>query len=73
MACARQIFRGIPSAAIAALRRSQSGTPAPLLPMTSSGPGTGNAATGSPLASASSSTRPNVSVRLGNTKTSADA
>ena len=33
----------------------------------------GNAATGTPLASASSSTRPNVSVRLGNTKTSAAA
>ena len=42
-------------------------------PITSHGPLTGNAATGTPLASASSSTSPNVSVRLGNTNTSAAA
>ena len=41
--------------------------------MTSFGPLTGKPATGSPLAKASSSTRPKVSVRLGNTKTSAEA
>ena len=41
--------------------------------MTSFGPVTGNAATGVPQASASSCTTPNVSVRLGNTKTSAAA
>ena len=35
------------------------------------GPGAGKAATGRPLASASSSTMPNVSVSEGNTKTSA--
>ena len=38
-----------------------------------SGPGTGKAATGMPLASASSKTRPKVSVRLGKTKRSAAA
>ena len=42
-------------------------------PMTSRGPLTGNAAIGKPLASASSSTRPKVSVLLGKTKTSAAA
>jgi hypothetical protein len=41
--------------------------------MTSRGAAAGKAATGKPLASASSSTRPKVSVRLGNTKTSAAA
>ena len=41
--------------------------------MTSFGPVTGNAATGVPQANASSCTTPNVSVRLGNTKTSAAA
>ena len=45
--------------------------PAPLSATTSSGPATGNAATGVPQAMASSSTRPKVSVRLGNTNTSA--
>ena len=44
-----------------------------LTPMTSRGPITGYAATGTPQASASSWTTPNVSVRLGNTKTSAAA
>ena len=48
-----------------------SSTPAPLSPITSSGPTTGFAATGRPDASASSSTRPKVSVKLGNTNTSA--
>ena len=38
--------------------------------MTSTGPGTGKAATGSPDASASTMTLPKVSVRLGNTNTS---
>ena len=41
--------------------------------MTSFGPVTGKAAIGTPLASASSCTTPNVSVRLGNTNTSAAA
>ena len=40
---------------------------------TSLGPGTGKAATGRPLASASSITRPKVSVSEGKTKTSAEA
>jgi hypothetical protein len=47
-------YRTTARAAIAAARRSQLSTPAPLI--TPSGPGTGNAATGSPQANASSST-----------------
>ena len=56
-----------------ASRRSSLSTPIGLLPMTSFGPVTGKAATGTPQASASSCTTPNVSVLLGNTKTSAAA
>ena len=48
-----------------ALRKSSSSTPTGAAPITSRGPVTGKAATGRPLASASSSTRPNVSVLLG--------
>jgi hypothetical protein len=49
--------RGIPSAFRQARLRSSSRTPAPLSPITSSGPVTGKAATGNPLAMASSRTR----------------
>ena len=45
--------------------------PRPSLPRMSIGPATGKAATGTPLASASITTSPNVSVRLGKTKQSA--
>jgi hypothetical protein len=72
-AWARAHFGEIASAAIAARPRSSSRTPAPLSATTSIGPGAGKAATGRPLAMASSSTMPNVSVRLGKTKTSEDA
>ncbi len=53
------------------VRRFVSSTPAPESPMTSMGPVTGRAATGTPQASAPLMTRPNVSVRLGKTNTSA--
>ncbi len=62
---ARASSRGIESAASAARPRLASSTPAPLSPITSSGPTTGFAATGRPDASASSSTRPKVSVNSG--------
>jgi len=52
---------------------SSSSAPTGASPITSTGPVTGKAATGVPLASASSSTRPKVSVREGKTKTSARA
>ena len=68
---ARASSLGIERAASAARPRFASSTPAPLSPITSSGPTTGFAATGRPDASASSSTRPKVSVKLGNTNTSA--
>ena len=55
------------------MRRSSCSTPAFESPMTSRGPVTGYAATGSPQAMASSNTRPKVSVLLGNTNTSAAA
>ena len=60
-----QSCREICSAARQAARRSSSRTPTGAAPITSRGPVTGKAATGRPLASASSSTRPNVSVLLG--------
>ena len=53
------------SASRQASRKSSFRTPTGAEPITSRGPVTGKAATGRPLASASSSTRPNVSVRLG--------
>ena len=56
-----------------ALRKSVSSAPIGWSAITSSGPITGNAATGVPQASASSCTTPKVSVRLGKTKTSAAA
>src|SRR5205807_8630356 len=56
-----------------AARKSSFNAPTGAEPITSRGPVTGNAATGRPLASASRSTRPKVSVLLGNTKTSAAA
>src|SRR5450755_447240 len=56
-----------------AARKSSFNAPTGAAPITSRGPVTGNAATGSPLASASSRTSPKVSVLLGNTKTSAAA
>ena len=68
---ARASSLGIERAASAARPRFASSTPAPLSPITSRGPTTGFAATGRPDASASSSTRPKVSVKLGNTNTSA--
>ena len=61
------------SAFMQACARSSSKTPIGLLPTTSFGPVTGKAATGTPLASASSCTMPKVSVRLGKTNTSAEA
>ena len=70
---ARQAAREIRSASRQATRRSSFNTPIGWLPTTSFGPVTGKAATGTPLASASSCTTPNVSVRLGKTKTSAAA
>src|ERR1700730_10442792 len=54
-----------------AAARSSFRTPVTPGSMTSFGPGTGNAATGTPHASASIIASPNVSVRLGNTNTSA--
>ena len=69
----RHAARGIRSACRQAVRRSSLKTPMGLLPTTSFGPVTGKAAIGTPLAAASSCTTPNVSVRLGNTKTSAAA
>ena len=62
---ARASSLGIHRAASAARPRFASSTPAPLSPITSSGPTTGFAATGRPDASASSRTRPKVSVKLG--------
>src|SRR6478609_6636246 len=70
---ARHASREICSASTQATRKSSFNTPIGSLPTTSFGPVTGKAATGTPLASASSCTTPNVSVRLGNTKTSAAA
>ena len=69
----RQAARSSSSAPRQANRKSSSSTPTAASPITSRGASAGNAATGTPLAKASSSTSPNVSVRLGNTKTSADA
>ena len=66
----RRLRRGMPSASRQAVRRSSLSTPTGAAPITSRGPLTGNAAIGKPLASASSSTRPKVSVLLGKTKTS---
>src|SRR5581483_9605118 len=57
----------------AAAARSSRRTPTAAPSTTSRGPGTGKAAIGTPEARASSNTRPKVSVRLGNTKTSAAA
>ena len=68
--CSRGLSRGINSALRQAALKSSSSTPA-LAGTTSIGPGAGNAATGRPLAIASISTIPNVSVRDGNTNTSA--
>src|SRR5690606_11554460 len=68
---ARQIAGSMPIAARTAAPRSSLSTPAPLSPTTSTGPWTGYAATGTPHASASSITSPRVSVRDGNTNTSA--
>ena len=65
---ARASSLGIERAARAARPRFASSMPAPLSPIPSSGPATGLAATGRPEASASSSTRPKVSVKLGNTE-----
>ena len=69
----RQASRDSVSASRQATRRSSSSTPTGWSPTTSFGPVTGNAATGTPHASASSCTTPNVSVRLGKTNTSAAA
>ena len=71
LARARQMWAGMSRARAAAAARFSSSTPAPDSPITSSGPVTGKAATGTPQANASSMTSPKVSVRLGNTKTSA--
>jgi peptidoglycan/LPS O-acetylase OafA/YrhL len=68
--CSRGRSRGMVSALRQAVRKSSSSTPAPGA-TTSIGPGAGNAATGRPLAIASISTIPNVSVREGKTNTSA--
>ena len=68
-----QACGGICSASMQAACKSSFRAPTGEAPITSRGPVTGNAATGRPLASASSRTRPNVSVLLGNTKTSAAA
>jgi len=70
---ARHASREIVRARRQAACRSASRAPIGLSAITSSGPVTGKAATGAPQASASSCTTPNVSVRLGNTKTSAAA
>ena len=70
---ARQASRDTFSAPRHAARRSLSSTPTAWPPTTSRGPITGKAATGTPQASASSCTTPNVSVRLGKTNTSAAA
>src|SRR5882757_8042397 len=67
----RQVSRDMLSARMQALRRSVSKAPTGWSAITSSGPVTGNAATGVPHASASSWTTPKVSVRLGKTNTSA--
>src|SRR5260370_14487430 len=69
----RQACGEIPSADRQAARKSSFEAPTGAAPITSRGPVTGNAATGRPLASASRSTKPKVSVLLGNTKTSAAA
>src|SRR6516165_9731757 len=66
-----QAARSSCSAAAMARFRSACSTPVTPGSMTSSGPGTGKAATGTPQASASIMTSPKVSVRLGNTRTSA--
>src|SRR5450631_924968 len=70
---ARQACGEIASADKQAARKSSFSAPTGAAPITSRGPVTGKAATGRPLASASNSTRPKVSVLLGNTKTSAAA
>jgi len=70
---ARHASREMFSALRQAARRFSSSTPIAWWPITSFGPVTGKAATGTPQASASSWTTPNVSVRLGNTNTSAEA
>src|SRR5215470_14681205 len=67
----RQAERGIVSARRQAACRSSSSAATGAAPMTSCVARTGKPAIGNPLASASSNTRPNVSVRLENTKTSA--
>src|ERR1700730_3313266 len=69
----RQACGEIVSADRHAARRSSFNAPTGALPITSRGPVTGKAATRRPPASASSRTRPKVSVLLGNTKTSAAA
>ena len=61
------------SARTAALPKSTSSAPVTPSSITSMGPVTGYAATGTPQAMASRFTRPKVSVRLGNTMTSAAA
>jgi len=66
----RQVTGSHKRAPSIAFPRSSSRTPAPGR-TTSIGPSTGKAATGTPLAIASSITRPKVSVRDGKTKTSA--
>ncbi len=68
---ARHSSREHSSASRQARCKSSSSTPTGAAPITSRGAAAGKAATGTPLASASSSTSPKVSVRLGNTNTSA--
>src|SRR5262249_11473461 len=70
---ARHASREMCSAPRHAARKSSLRTPTGLSAMTSRGPVTGNAATGTPQASASSCTSPKVSVLLGKTNTSAAA
>ena len=68
---ARARSRAMSSDASDAFCKSSSSTPPSDEPTTSSGPATGNAATGVPQAIASSITGPKVSLWLGNTKASA--
>ena len=67
--CLSGISGAIFSASVHATPKSVFREPAPLFPITSSGPVTGYAATGKPQAIASKSTSPKVSVLLGKTKT----
>ena len=71
-AWARHSLRDNSNELRAAVRKSSDKTPVRPFATTSAGPMTGKAAIGNPQAIASSKTRPNVSVKEGKTKASAE-